>query len=221
MDYDNFFSEIFMLFSSELTKRGISLPSVSEIAGEDNDPYRVLVSTILSLRTKDKVTIERSKALFEKAGNIYQLYDMNIEELAETIRPSAFYKRKAENLKEIAKIIIDRYDGKIPNDMDALLSLPGVGLKTASLTLNLGFNELAICVDCHVHQILNRIGIIRTKNAEETERELRRILPKRFWIPLNELLVSYGQAVCKSISPLCTQCPYEGKCPKIGVRKYR
>lgn len=221
MDYDNFFSEIFTLFSSELTKRGIALPSVSEIAGEDNDPYRVLVSTILSLRTKDKVTIERSKALFEKAGNIYQLYDMNIEELAETIKPSAFYKRKAENLKEIAKIIIDRYDGKIPNDMDALLSLPGVGLKTASLTLNLGFNELAICVDCHVHQILNRIGIIRTKNAEETERELRRILPKRFWIPLNELLVSYGQAVCKSISPLCTQCPYKGKCPKIGVRKYR
>lgn len=219
--YDKIFSEIFDIFSSELERRGIALPSVSEIAGEDNDPYRILTSTILSLRTKDKVTIERSKALFEKAPDIYSLYEMDTDELAETIKPSAFYRRKAENLKEIAGIIIKKYDGKIPNDMDALLSLPGVGLKTASLTLNLGFNELAICVDCHVHQILNRIGIINTKTAEETEKELRRILPKRFWIPLNEVLVSYGQSICRSVSPLCSECPYEDKCKKTGIEKHR
>lgn len=219
--YDNIFDEIFVTFSRELERRGIALPSVSEIAGEDNDPYRILVSTILSLRTKDKVTIERSKALFEKAKNVYELYAMDSTELAETIKPSAFYKRKAENLKEIAKIIIDKYDGKIPSTMEDLLSLPGVGMKTASLTLNLGFNELAICVDCHVHQILNRIGIISTKNPDDTEKELRKILPKKYWIPLNEVLVSYGQGICKSVSPLCSECPYERKCKKIGVDKHR
>lgn len=219
--YDNIFDEIFVTFSRELERRGIALPSVSEIAGEDNDPYRILVSTILSLRTKDKVTIERSKALFEKAKNVYELYAMDSTELAETIKPSAFYKRKAENLKEIAKIIIEKYDGKIPSTMEDLLSLPGVGMKTASLTLNLGFNELAICVDCHVHQILNRIGIISTKNPDDTEKELRKILPKKYWIPLNEVLVSYGQGICKSVSPLCSECPYEKKCKKIGVDKHR
>lgn len=219
--YDKIFDEIFNTFNAELERRGIPLPSVSEIAGEDNDPYRILVSTILSLRTKDKVTIERSKALFEKAPDIHSLSEMDVEELAETIKPSAFYKRKAENLKEIAKIIIEKYEGKIPCDMDALLSLPGVGMKTASLTLNLGFNELAICVDCHVHQILNRIGIVKTKTPDDTEKELRRILPKKYWIPLNEVLVSYGQAVCKSLSPLCSECPYEDKCRKIGVKNHR
>ena len=219
--YDNIFDEIFVTFSRELERRGIALPSVSEIAGEDNDPYRILVSTILSLRTKDKVTIERSKALFEKAKNVYELYAMDSTELAETIKPSAFYKRKAKNLKEIAKIIIEKYDGKIPSTMEDLLSLPGVGMKTASLTLNLGFNELAICVDCHVHQILNRIGIISTKNPDESEKELRKILPKKYWIPLNEVLVSYGQGICKSVSPLCSECPYEKKCKKIGVDKHR
>lgn len=219
--YDNIFDEIFVTFSRELERRGIALPSVSEIAGEDNDPYRILVSTILSLRTKDKVTIERSKALFEKAKNVYELYAMDSTELAKTIKPSAFYKRKAENLKEIAKIIIEKYDGKIPSTMEDLLSLPGVGMKTASLTLNLGFNELAICVDCHVHQILNRIGIISTKNPDDTEKELRKILPKKYWIPLNEVLVSYGQGICKSVSPLCSECPYEKKCKKIGVDKHR
>ena len=105
--------------------------------------------------------------------------------------------------------------------MEDLLSLPGVGMKTASLTLNLGFNELAICVDCHVHQILNRIGIISTKNPDESEKELRKILPKKYWIPLNEVLVSYGQGICKSVSPLCSECPYEKKCKKIGVDKHR
>lgn len=219
--YDNIFDEIFVTFSRELERRGIALPSVSEIAGEDNDPYRILVSTILSLRTKDKVTIERSKALFEKAKNVHELYAMDSTELAETIKPSAFYKRKAENLKEIAEIIIEKYDGKIPSTMEDLLSLPGVGMKTASLTLNLGFNELAICVDCHVHQILNRIGIISTKNPDESEKELRKILPKKYWIPLNEVLVSYGQSICKSVSPLCSECPYEKKCKKIGVDKHR
>lgn len=219
--YDNIFDEIFVTFTAELERRGIALPSVSEIAGEDNDPYRILVSTILSLRTKDKVTIERSKALFEKAKNVHELYAMDSTELAETIKPSAFYKRKAENLKEIAEIIIEKYDGKIPSTMEDLLSLPGVGMKTASLTLNLGFNELAICVDCHVHQILNRIGIISTKNPDESEKELRKILPKKYWIPLNEVLVSYGQSICKSVSPLCSECPYEKKCKKIGVDKHR
>ncbi len=219
--YDKIFQDIFDIFSAELKRRNIKLPSVSEIAGEDNDPYRILVSTLLSLRTKDSVTIDRSKALFEKAGNFEDILKMDNKELEETIKPVCFYRVKAENLKKIAKIITEKYNGSVPRDMDALLALPGVGIKTASLTLNLGFNELAICVDCHVHQILNRIGVIETKSAEETEKRLREILPERFWIPLNELLVSYGQSVCRSVSPLCSECPYSDRCRKVGVAVHR
>ncbi len=219
--YEKIFSEIFTLFSSELEKRGIALPSVSQIAAENADPYRILTAAIISLRTKDKITLERSRALFERAGSFYELEKMSSGEIAAIIRPCAFYKRKAENLKTISAVIMEKYGGAVPSEMDDLISLPGVGIKSASLTLNLAFKEKAICVDCHVHQILKRIGIVETKNADATERVLRKILPERYWIPLNELLVSYGQAVCKSVSPLCSECPYSLKCRKTGVKSHR
>lgn len=218
---EKFFQQLFDSFSQKLEQIGHPLPSVSIVAEENNDPYRILVSTILSLRTRDKVTLERSNALFEKAQNLKELEAMDEKELAEIIKPVAFYTKKASDLKNIARIINEKHDGSVPSDLESLLALPGVGIKTASLTLNLGFNKQAICVDCHVHQILNRLAVVDTKTAEETEKELRKILPKRFWIPLNEVLVRYGQSICTPISPWCSQCPACSWCPKKGVKKSR
>ncbi len=218
---EKYVDEIFNSFSRELEKLGSPLPSVSLIAEEDNSPYRVLVSTLISLRTKDAVTMEASKRLFEIAPDINALALLDSDKIAETIRPAGFYKRKGENLKKIASIIIEKYNAVIPDDLETLLSLPGVGIKTASLVLNLGYGKAALCVDCHVHEIANRLGWVRTKSAEETEKELRKILPVRFWIPLNELFVRYGQEVCTPVSPFCSRCPENGRCRKIGVQRQR
>lgn len=218
---EQYLDRIFDEFSSTLESVGAPLPAVSIIAAEDNDPYRILTSTILSLRTRDSATLSSSLSLFSVAKDIYQLDRLSEEEVESAIRQSGFYKRKAEQLKKIARIIIEKYDGKIPSDMNALLSLPGVGIKTASLVLNLGFEQDAICVDCHVHQICNRLGWTDTKTPEETEKVLRKILPQRFWISLNELLVRYGQYICLPISPLCSKCPERENCPKIGVKNSR
>ena len=141
--------------------------------------------------------------------------------IAETIKPAGFYKRKGIQLRNIARIIRDEYSGIVPNDMDKLLALPGVGIKTASLVLNLGYGIDAVCVDCHVHQIVNRLGWVETKTPEETEKKLREILPRRFWIPLNELLVRYGQKICTPVSPFCSMCPENGRCPKKGIQRQR
>ena len=218
---ENYFDNIFTLFSDRLADFGSPLPSVSTIAEEDNDPYKVLVSTIISLRTKDAVTIEASRRLFAIAPDIRTLASLDSAVISEAIKPAGFYKRKGEQLRKIAEIIRDEYNSEVPSDMDTLLSLPGVGLKTASLVLNLGFGIDAICVDCHVHEIANRIGWVSTKTPEETEKELRRILPMRFWIPLNELLVRYGQLVCTPVSPKCSICPINDSCGKKGVEKSR
>ena len=218
---DRYFDTIFTLFSDRLSELGSPLPSVSMIAEERNDPYRVLVSTVISLRTKDSVTLESSGRLFQIAPDIPTLAATPSETIAETIKPAGFYKRKGEQLKKIAEILMSEYVGRVPSDLDSLLSLPGVGLKTASLVLNLGFGIDAICVDCHVHQIANRIGWVDTKTPEETEKELRRILPRRFWIPLNELLVRYGQIVCTPVSPRCSICPMDAECRKKGVSRTR
>lgn len=217
----SYLDNIFSLFSTALENEGAPLPSVSLIAEENNNPYRILVATIISLRTKDKVTLVASKALFDKASSFEELYSLDEEEIADTIKPAGFYKRKAEELKKISKIVLEEYGGKLPCNLDELMKLPGVGIKTASLVLNLGFNIDAICVDCHVHEIVNRIGWVDTKSPEETEKELRKILPQRFWIPLNELLVRYGQYICLPASPYCSKCPINNECKKIGVVRFR
>ncbi len=218
---ENYFDNIFALFSEKMAEMGSPLPSVSMIAEEDNDPYRVLASTLISLRTKDAVTMEASRRLFRIAPSINALSELDADVIAETIKPAGFYRRKGEQLKKIACIIRDEYNSEIPSDMDVLLSLPGVGIKTASLVLNLGFGIDAVCVDCHVHEISNRIGWVDTKTPEETEKELRKILPRRFWIPLNELLVRYGQLVCTPVSPRCSICPINASCRKKGVERSR
>lgn len=217
----NSFERIFSLFERKLEELGAPLPSVSLIAAEDNDPYRILASTIISLRTRDAVTLSASMRLFESFPDIKSLKEGDISKIEEAIKPAGFYRRKAQQLKTIARIIYDEYGGKVPDDIDKLMELPGVGIKTASLVLNLGYGIDAICVDCHVHQIANRLGWVDTSSPEETEKVMRKILPRRYWIPLNEMLVRYGQHVCLPVSPLCSSCPADADCQKKGVSSHR
>lgn len=218
---EKYFDGIFYAFKGALDKAGKEIPAVSMMAVQLQDPFTVLISTVISLRTKDDVTLKASKRLMDAAPNAKEMVKLSEDEIAQLIFPAGFYKRKAVQIKEIAQILVDKYDGQVPSNAQDLMALPGVGLKTTNLTLNLGFGIEAICVDCHVHQISNRLGWIQTKTPEESEKALMKIMPRRFWIPLNELLVSYGQEICTSVSPKCSLCPENGRCPKVGVTRWR
>lgn len=212
-------SEIFRLLQTYI-KHNL-LPSVSQIAEDNNDPYRVLFSTIISLRTRDQVTLAASKRLFERAPDLETLIQTEESEVAALIYPAAFYRNKAANIKKCAHILIDNYKGFIPPDRDELLKLPGVGRKTANLTLNLGFGINAICVDTHVHRISNRTGWVTTTAPDDTEFAMEKILPSKYWIPLNEILVSYGQKVCTPQSPWCSKCVIKDHCARKDVGRSR
>ncbi len=216
-----YFDQIFSEFRGVLAQMGKVLPAVSLVAVQKQDPFSVLISTVISLRTKDDVTLNASQRLLSAAPGPYEMVKLTEDEIAALIFPAGFYKRKAMQIRTISEILIEEYDGRVPADAELMMKLPGVGIKTANLTLNLGFGIDAICVDCHVHQISNRLGWISTKTPEESEKVLQTVMPRRFWIPLNELLVSYGQEVCTSVSPKCSLCPECSRCPKIGVTKTR
>ena len=216
-----YFDGIFSSFRQVLADMGKVLPAVSLVAVQKQDPFSVLISTVISLRTKDDVTLNASRRLLAEAPDPEAMLRLSEERIAQLIFPAGFYKRKATQIHQISAILVDEYGGKVPADADLLMKLPGVGIKTANLTLNLGFGIDAICVDCHVHQISNRLGWIDTRTPEESEKALQPIMPRRFWIPLNELLVSYGQEVCTSVSPKCSMCPENGRCPKNGVTRTR
>ncbi|MFA5699171.1 MAG: endonuclease III [Sphaerochaeta sp.] len=218
---EHYWDDLFQRFRLALEAQGTILPSVSLIAEKHDDPFRVLIATIISLRTKDAVTLSSSETLFARAKTPYEMLELTEEEIQELIYPAGFYKTKAKTIRSISQQLIDEYGGVVPNNQEELMKLPGVGIKTANLTLNLGFGIEAICVDCHVHQIANRLGWIATKTPEESEKALMEVMPKRFWIPLNELLVRYGQVICTSVSPFCSKCPEEATCPKVGVTKSR
>lgn len=216
-----YFDRIFIEFRDTLDSLNKPLPAVSYVAITKNDPYCVLISTLLSLRTKDDVTLKASVRLFEKADNPADMLKLSAREIETLIFPTGFYRTKAQRILEVSQVLMDKYGGRVPDTVEELLALPGVGIKTANLTLNLGFAIDAICVDCHVHQISNRMGWIKTKSPEESEKVLQTVMPRRYWIPLNELLVSYGQEVCTSVSPKCSLCPENSQCPKVGVVKSR
>ena len=216
-----YWEDIFTEFRKAIEKEGVQLPSVSLIAEKNNDPFRVLMATIISLRTKDEVTLASSERLFALASDPKTMRACSIGEIEKAIYPAGFYKTKAKTILQICEILLEKHQGKVPDDQKALLELPGVGIKTANLTLNLGFGIDAICVDCHVHQIANRMNWVSTKTAEQTEIALQKVMSKRFWIPLNELLVRYGQLICTPISPICSKCPKEESCPKVGVQRSR
>ncbi len=216
-----YFDRIFTEFNDVLRTINKVIPAVSYVAITKNDPFCVLIATLLSLRTKDDVTLKASQRLLDKADNPYDMLKLSEEDISQLIFPTGFYKTKSKRILEVSKVLVEKYNGKVPSDVNELMALPGVGIKTANLTLNLGFGIDAICVDCHVHQISNRMGWIKTKSPEESEKALQKVMPKKYWIPLNELLVSYGQEVCTSVSPKCSMCPENGRCPKICVDRSR
>jgi len=196
-------------------------PVVTLIALQNKDPFKILITTILSLRTKDEVTYKAAKKLFSKAKTPKEMLELNEEEIKKLIYSVGFYKIKAKNIKKISEIILEKYDGRVPSDLDKLLEFPGVGRKTANLVLAEGYDKYAICVDTHVHRISNRLGIVKTKTPEETEFSLMKVLPKKYWKIYNTYLVAFGQTICKPISPLCSQCPLNEICQKIDVKKSR
>lgn len=181
---------------------------------EDKDPYRVLVRTILSQRTRDENTDQATNNLFSKYKDIYEVADAPTEDVEELIRCSGFYRVKAGRIKEVSRILIDQYGGEVPNNMKELLELPGVGRKTANCVLVYAFEEPAIPVDTHVHRISNRLGLVNTKDPEGTEKELDNFVPEDIKILLNDLMVQFGQNICKPISPQCEICPLDELCDK-------
>jgi len=195
-------------------------PLVTKISLQGN-PFAVLVSTLLSLRTKDKVTEQAYLKLSKFANTPQEVLNLTQEKIEKEIYPVGFYRTKALRLQEISQILIDKYGSKVPDTLEQLLELPGVGRKTANLVLTLGFGKLGICVDTHVHRISNRLGIVKTKTADETEFALRKVLPKKYWIVYNDLLVAYGQNLCMPVSPFCSRCVISHICPKIGVKTSR
>lgn len=196
------------------------LPSVTQVSLR-RDPFQVLISTLLSLRTKDEVTLAASKRLFRMARTPKGILRLSEKKIVRLIYPVGFYKTKARRIREVAKTLLGTYRGQVPNCLEELLKLKGVGRKTANLVLTLGFHKLGICVDTHVHRISNRLGLVETRTPEQTEFALRKILPKRYWIPYNDLLVAFGQNVCRPTSPWCSRCSIEKDCRKVGVERHR
>jgi endonuclease III len=196
-------------------------PIITFIANRGATPFEVLVSTILSLRTKDEVTAEAARRLFQEARTPGRILALGEKKLSALIYPVGFYPTKARRLMAISRIILDDHGGRVPDTIEELLKLPGVGRKTANLVLVEGFKKPAVCVDTHVHRISNRVGYVQTKTPDQTEMALRAKLPRKHWIRYNELLVAFGQVVCRPVSPFCSKCPVVQMCPRVGVEKSR
>ena len=196
------------------------VPVVTKISRQQN-PFMVLVSCLLSLRTRDEITDAASRRLFVLASSPKKLLRLDSKQVEKAIYPVAFYRNKTLRLYEISRALIDDNDGKVPDSLDQLLRLKGVGRKTANLTLVLGHNKPGVCVDIHVHRIVNRWGYVQTKSPNETEKSLRCKLPKRYWMEINNLLVSFGQNICKPQSPFCSNCVVLEYCEQVGVNRYR
>ncbi len=192
-------------------------PIVTLMAETYKSPFRVLISCILSLRTQDATTAQAARRLFALADSAQAMGALTAKRIERAIYPVGFYRTKAKNILGICQALTDDYSGKVPDEIDELLKLKGVGRKTANLVVTLGYNKPGICVDTHVHRISNRWGYIRTTTPEKTEFALRDKLPKQYWIEYNDLLVSFGQHLCRPISPVCSQCPVEKYCSKNGV----
>jgi endonuclease-3 len=201
--------------------RTLQVPWLDNMASSSRDPFRVLVSCIISLRTKDEVTAAASVRLFQLAGTPKKMAGLSTAKIKEAIYPAGFYKVKAGRIKKMSADILERFHGRVPDTIDELLTLQGVGRKTANLVVTLGYNKPGICVDTHVHRITNRWGLIKTKTPQQTEFALRQMLPRRYWKELNGLLVAFGQGICRPVSPLCSQCRICSACSRIGVSRSR
>jgi endonuclease-3 len=195
--------------------------TLAEVERTRRSPFHLLVACVISLRTKDEVTAAAADRLFATADTPAALAALEPEEIARAIYPAGFYNTKARQIRRIAEIIDHEHGGSVPAELDALLALPGVGRKTANLVLGLGHGVPAICVDTHVHRIPNRLGLVATDTPEQTERALMKVLPRPMWIPINDLLVTFGQNQCHPVSPRCSSCPLDDLCARVGVDRHR
>ncbi len=196
------------------------VPIVGVVAEKTRDPFQILISCVLSLRTQDSTTAGASKRLFAVATTPQGLAALSVGRLERLIYPVGFYRVKARNIREISRRLIGEYGGRVPNTIDALLTLPGVGRKTANLVVTIGYNKYGICVDTHVHRITNRWGYVSTGTAEKTEFALREKLPRKHWKIINDLLVTYGQNLCRPIGPRCSDCKLMAYCERVGVSSH-
>jgi endonuclease-3 len=203
------------------TRPGWNPTALAMLAETTGDPFRVLIACILSLRTQDTTTGPAAARLFAVASTPETMLTLRARRIAKLIYPVGFYRTKAGVILGICRDLIERFGGNVPDTIDELLTLDGVGRKTANLVVTMGFNKPGICVDTHVHRISNRLGYVKTRSPEETEMALRASLPRRFWIGYNDLLVAFGQNVCAPISPRCSTCPVSGLCRRVGVTSAR
>jgi len=188
---------------------------------EKPDPFKVLISCLISLRTRDENTEKVCEKLFGVVNNAKDIVDLPLKKLEKLIFSSGYYKNKARTLKHVSKVLIKEYDGGVPNTRDELIAIKGIGPKTANVVLSFAFGKLVIPVDVNVHRVANRLGWVKTKTAEKTEEELNKTLPKKYWKEINGLFILHGRNVCKPISPLCSECPVRKGCKRAGVSKSR
>ena len=212
---DNDINTIIRILKKELDVG--TMPIVSHLAENQRDPFVILISTLLSLRTKDEVTAVATDRLFELASTPEEMLKVSLDKIAKTIYPVGFYRVKAKNIHHTCRELINRFNSKVPDNLDDLLSIKGVGRKTANLVVSLAYGKDAICVDTHVHRISNRLGYVKTKTPDETEFALRKKLPRRHWIIYNTVMVAFGRKTCKPVSPLCSLCPINKYCDRVGV----
>ncbi len=207
--------KIYKVLEREFTK--YQAPIIDLIEMQTKDPFKILVGTILSARTKDKTTAEVTNRLFSVINKPEDFNKYSVEEIEEMIYPVGFFRNKAKQLKELPEILKDKFNDQIPDEIDDLIQLPGVGRKTANLVRAIAFKKPAICVDTHVHRISNRFGYIKTKSPLETEMALREKLPKKYWINYNSYLVAFGQNHCTPRNPKCNSCPIYDECERVGM----
>ena len=196
-------------------------PVLGVVARETRDPFRILIACLLSLRTKDQTTADASRRLFQLADTPESMKALSIRTIEKAIYPVGFYKNKARQIRGICRSLLRDFGGRVPDTIEELLTLKGVGRKTANLVVTVGYRKPGICVDIHVHRISNRWGYVQTKTPEETERALREKLPAKYWITFNDWLVPFGQHLCRPISPFCSHCPVSRYCKRVGVRTSR
>ncbi len=196
-------------------------PVLTLMAAEKHDPFLTLIGCILSLRTKDEMTAVVVPRLFARASTPHAMLELSADEIAKLIYPVGFYRTKAKVIRGICRDLIDRFGGKVPDEIDDLVTLKGVGRKTANLVVTESFKKPGICVDTHVHRISNRWGLVKASTPDKTEIALREVLPRRYWIEYNSLLVAFGQTLCQPVSPWCSKCPIAKQCPRIGVKLSR
>lgn len=212
-------SAVLSILSRKLGRRTQDL-ALTRIA-KRCDPFHELVACLISLRTKDEVTDVVAPRLLRRAPTPRKLKTLGVEEIERMIFPAGFYHTKARRLRELARTLDEEHGGRVPDTLEGLLALTGVGRKTANLVLTMGFGKPGICVDTHVHRISNRLGFVRTRTPEQTEMVLRDRLPRRWWIPINDILVAWGRTVCGPLSPRCSTCPVSRRCMRVAVRRSR